>query len=181
MHREIFRGRPQKTGTRLHRNLDSPNLGRRLRYHLEMQRAISTKRTITGHAPWPRWLLSYAPLLLALAPLASACRPHQPTELDRYAQRRLEDRGASLRFVVNALAKREAESPAKLRAAADFIVRDIARDAQRTSQNATEVEAYLRRDLERWIEHQDDYLREAARILWGQPEAIPRTAIILFL
>ncbi|HMQ16524.1 MAG TPA: hypothetical protein PKC49_11165 [Phycisphaerae bacterium] len=102
------------------------------------------------------------------------------TEQSR-AQRRLAERERSAQFAVSAIAKRESESPGNLRKAARVIADDLKRDANRTIANVGGIQDYLRRDLQRWIDSQDDYRREAGRSLRGQPEIIERTAVILFL
>jgi hypothetical protein len=97
------------------------------------------------------------------------------------ATRRLAERERSAQFAVSAIAKRESESPGNLREAARVIADDLKRDANRTIANVGEIQDYLRRDLQRWIDSQDDYRREAGRSLRGQPETIERNAVILFL
>jgi hypothetical protein len=97
------------------------------------------------------------------------------------AERRLAERERSMDFAVDAVADREAENPGRLRADFKFIGNEIERDARRTADNMDKIGEYLQRDLERWNERQDDYLREAGRILRGNPENIEPAAIILFM
>ncbi|MBW7906324.1 MAG: hypothetical protein LC135_04415 [Phycisphaerae bacterium] len=118
--------------------------------------------------------------LLALGAVAQATAGIGCTE-HALVQRRLAERERSAQVAVSVIAKRESESPGNLRKAAQFIADDLRRDADSTTANVGEIEDYLRRDLQRWIDRQDDYLREAGRILRGQPETIERTAVILFL
>ena len=110
-----------------------------------------------------------------LACLATGCQQRG------LAQKRMEARLAGINETAETLAKREQKSPQRLAHAADFVDRDVRKDADALGRDFARVKAYLDRDLRRWQERQPEYWDKTERILRGKPETIERTAILLFI
>gem|GEM_PF-1909670 len=113
-------------------------------------------------------------LALATALLATGC---QPSSL---ASRRVQARLERVSDTAQTWAAREQSRPDKLQRAAEFIDRDLRQNAERLRRDGQYVVQWQARNVTHWRARQPVYRDKAAQLLWGKPERIERSAIILF-
>ncbi len=81
---------------------------------------------------------------------------------------------------IDAIERSEASRPERMERTLAAIDRRIELDAERLERDVHVLGEYIERDFDRWEERQPLYRKVAAEKLWGDPESIPSTAIILF-
>lgn len=97
------------------------------------------------------------------------------------AEWQLELRMRSLQHTVDTFVVSESSRPGRLERGVELIDRRLQRDARRTTDNVSKLEAWMRRDVERFEQRLPVYEREAGKRIWGKPERIERNASILLL
>jgi hypothetical protein len=126
--------------------------------------------------------LAFTLSLLAL--LGVACESSQPTERQLADQRLLEKRHARrtlrLERTAGAIERSEASRPERLGRTVSVLAPRLERDAKSVERDVETLGYYIQRDFDRWAERQPLYWDTAGRLLWGDPDSIPSTAIILF-
>ncbi len=98
----------------------------------------------------------------------------------RLAQSRLDRRAGNLRWTADRLADREQRNADWIHRDLQYIRDRLQLDAVRTERNFVELDRWIQRDVDRWIDRQPVYRREIERILRGKPERIEPTAVWLF-
>ncbi len=118
-----------------------------------------------------------AGLLLSLGVLAlnGGCQHQQ------LADKRFNERIAGMSFVLGTIADSEARRPSQMDYTLRVGLRQLDEDAYKLDRDLKLLDRYIREDVQRWIDRQPLYWREAERQLRGQPEKIEPNAINLFL